>query len=143
MSAAPPVIRHASSLLRDIELAVLRFPKRHQHVVGKELRQQIMQVAQLANRAWRRPTKRAAFVDSLVEAVDDLKLSMQLAKELHAFASFNQFEDLARKLNELGREVGGWYKQLHPQGQNVASRATPQSARTLSTSVASTVEANS
>jgi len=72
-----------------------------------------------------------------------MKLSMQLAKELHAFASFSQFEDLARKASELGREVGGWNKHLHPQGRNASPRAAVQRARTLSTHDASMVEANS
>lgn len=108
MSAAPPVIRHASNLMRDIELAVVRFPRRHRYVTGQDLRAHATKVAQLAIRAWRRPEKRIEIVDSLVDAVDDMKLSMQLAKELHAFASFRQFEDLARKASELGREVGDW-----------------------------------
>ena len=143
MPAAPPVIRQSGSLMRDIELAVLSFPRRHRYVVGQELRKQIMQVTQLANRTWRRPVKRLALIVELVDAVDDLKLTMQLAKDLHAFASFGQFEDLSRKLSGLGAQVGGWHKQLHPQGQNVTSRAAPQRARTLSTQDASIVEANS
>jgi hypothetical protein len=143
MSAAPPVIRHASNLMRDIELAVVCFPRRHRYVSGQDLRAHATKVAQLAIRAWRRPEKRIEIVDSLVDAVDDMKLSMQLAKELHAFASFRQFEDLARKASELGREVGGWNKHLHPQGRNAAPRAALQRARTLSTHDASTVEANS
>jgi hypothetical protein len=143
MSAAPPIIRHASNFRRDLELAVLRFPRRHRYVIGLELRTAAQLVAKLANKAWRRPLQRQYLVSDLDEAVDDMKLSMQLAKDLHAFASFAQFEDLARKLSELGREVGGWRKQFHPKGQNGSARVPGQRAKTLSTHDASISEANS
>jgi len=55
MSAAPPIVRHAEALMCDIEEAVLRFPKRHQHVSGQALRQQVFAVARLANQAWSKP----------------------------------------------------------------------------------------
>ena len=127
--------------MRDTEEAVLRFPKRHQHVAGQQLRAHIFRVAQLANQAWSKPTQRAVLVERLDEAVADFRLMMQLASGLRAFASFGQFEDLSRKLSELGREVGGWKRQLHPKGQNDRARAPGQRAMTLSTASASTCEA--
>ena len=142
MSVAPPILRHAEALMLDIEKAVLQFPKRHQHVSGQQLRQQIFKVVQLASQAWCKPAERASLVDALDEALIDFRITFQLAKRLQAFASFGQFEDLARKLAELGREVGGWKRQLHPKGQNAVSRAKPQRAMTLSTPSASTCEVN-
>ncbi|GLQ96427.1 four helix bundle protein [Dyella mobilis] len=124
----------------DIEKSVLQFPKRHQHVSGQQLRQQIFKVVQLASRAWCKPAERLTLVEALDEAIIDFRITFQLAKRLQAFASFGQFEDLARKLAELGREVGGWKRQLHPKGQNAVSRAKPQRASTLSTPSASTCE---
>lgn len=55
MSVAPPIVRHAEALMRDIEEAVLRFPRRHRHVSGQELRQKAFTLAQLANQAWSKP----------------------------------------------------------------------------------------
>lgn len=128
MSSVPPILRHAEALMLDIEKTVLRFPKRHQHVSGQQLRQQIFKVVQLASQAWCKPAERIALVDALDDALIDFRITFQLAKQLQAFASFGQFEDLARKLAELGREVGGWKRQLHPKGQNAISRAKPQRA---------------
>ena len=142
MSVAPPIVRHAEALMRDIEEAVLRFPRRHRYVSGQELRQKAFALAQLANQAWSKPARRVELVERLDEAVCDVRLAMQLASALRAFASFGQFEDLARKLAELGREVGGWKRQLHPKGQNGQARAPGQRAGTLSTPLASTCEVN-
>lgn len=127
MSSVPPILRHAEALTLEIEKAVLRFPKRHQHVSGQQLRQQIFKVMRLASQAWCKPAERIALVDALDEALIDFRITFQLAKQLQAFASFGQFEDLARKLAELGREVGGWKRQLHPKGQNDRVRAPDQS----------------
>lgn len=143
MSVAPPIVRHAEALMRDIEQAVLSFPKRHQHVSGQDLRQHIFKVAKLANQAWIKPPQRAELVEKLVDAVADCRLSMQLASGLRAFASFGQFEDLSRKLSELGREAGGWNRRLHPKGQNGQARARDQSAEILSTASASMCEVKS
>ena len=140
MSVAPPIVRHAEALMRDIEEAVLRFPRHHRHVSGQQLRQQVFRVAQLANQAWSKPAKRVEIVECLDEAVADFRLTMQLASGLRAFASFGQFEDLSRKLAELGCEVGGWKLRLHQKGQNDWTRASGQRAVTLSTAPTSKCE---
>jgi hypothetical protein len=67
-----------------------------------------MEVARLAHRAWR---DRDATLDALSDEIDDLKLRLQLGQQVKAFVSFAQFEALARSLNDLGRQCGGWRKQ--------------------------------
>jgi hypothetical protein len=56
---------------------------------------------------------------------------------IKAFASFAQFESLARTVAELGKQVGGWHRQQHPKGQNPAQRLAPERAQILSTRNAS------
>ncbi len=139
--ALPPIVKLAESLLVSIEQAVRRFARYHRYSVGADLRTQTMAVARLAHRAWRDRASKAAWVEQLVRAVDDLKLTMQLAKQVHAFASFAQFEALARVAADLGRQVGGWRKQLHPTGQNGAAIAPLQCAQRLSTCAACALQA--
>ncbi|MGC1547814.1 MAG: four helix bundle protein [Rhodanobacter sp.] len=139
----PPVVRSAQGIARDIELAVARFPRMHKDTFGTDLRARAWAVLRTANRAARDHKQQATWLERLVWEVDELKLSLQLGKELSAFRSFAQFEHLMRKAAEIGRQVGGWYKQHHPKGQNAPPLAPAQRAQTLSTCSTSSVEVNS
>jgi hypothetical protein len=80
--------------------------------------------------------------EELVWAIDTLKIQLQLCSRLQAFASFGQFEALARLAYQLGRQAGGWLKQKklhrHRDGQNApGSDACAQRAKELSTHGAS------
>jgi hypothetical protein len=134
----PPIAQLANRLLVAIEQAVAAFPRRHRHGLGEELRGNARQVARLCNRAWRDRVRQLHWTDQLVWAVDEVKLSLQIAKELHAFRSFREFEVLIRLAEDLGKQAGAWKRhQQHPKGQSAASRPTPQRAQTLSTRAAS------
>ena len=137
MHVAPPIVRTAERLLLDIEKAVRRFPRYHKFTFGSTLRNQAFAVAQLANRAWRQRSKQAARVEQLVWAVDDIKIALQLGSQLRAFASLAQYEAVARVARDLGKQVGGWHRQLHPKGQNAPAVAPDQRAQILSTRAAS------
>ncbi len=132
----PPIVKLAERILLDIEQAVRRFPRYHRYSVGADLRSQAMEVARLGHRAWRAQQERPAVLERLAEAVDDLKLTLQLASQLKAFGSFAQFEAISRQAFDLGRQVGGWRKQQHPKGQNAGADARPQRAQTLSSRAA-------
>jgi hypothetical protein len=74
----------------------------------------------------------------LALGVDDLKLTLQLAQQVKAFVSFEQFELLARTAAELGRQCGGWLKRQRENGQNDStSKASGQRAEKLSSRDAS------
>lgn len=134
----PPIVKQAERLLLEIEQAVRRWPRYHKYAHGARLRDQAMEVAQLAHRAWRDRERQAEWTTKLAFAIDDLKLSMQLGKQIEAFISFNQFEALARLASDLGRQCGGWRKQQHLKGQNgTEPRAPSQSATILSSRTAS------
>jgi len=128
----PPIVKLAERLLVDIEQAVRRFARFHKYSFGADLRAQAMKVARLAHRAWRDRARQAEWVGQLVWAVDDLKLSMQLGSRIRAFASFRQFEQLARLAADLGRQTGGWHRQLHPNVQNGPHRIAGQRDQILS-----------
>jgi hypothetical protein len=141
--ATPPIVKLAFGLLRDIELAVSKFPRCHRYGVGEDLRRAAREVLRVANRAWRDKPQQARWVGQLVWDTDELKFTLQLAKQVHAFHSFAQFEALARCAEELGMQVGGWKKQQHPNGQNSPAQPPAERAETLSTRAASIAEAKS
>lgn len=114
---APQIVQLAERVLVDIEEAVRGFPRYHKYAMGSELREDARTVARAAHRAWRERERKGDRIHNLVVAVDNLKLSMQIAQRVRAFKSFAQFEAVARVLSDLGRQCGGWQKQ-HPKSQN-------------------------
>ncbi len=134
----PPIAKAAERLLLDIEQAVSRFPRTHRYPAGESLRQIAMTVAETTHRAWRERRRQAEWAYRLVWAIDALKIRLQLCSQLRAFVSFAQFEMLARQAKALGKQAGGWYRQLsgqqHPTGQSAhGDHADAQRAQTLST----------
>lgn len=128
----PPITKLAMRVLACVEDTVTRFPRRHRYTLGSDLRSRAMAVARAAHMAWRDQAYRQQRVQDLALAIDDLKLTLQLGKEVQAFRSFGQFETVARLTNDLGRQCGGWLKQMRSQGQNAAGHPPPQRARILS-----------
>jgi hypothetical protein len=86
-----PIWRDANRLLVLIEEAVRRFPKYHKYALGTDLRRQAMRVCRLIMRAYHEKQERAYQVKQLIISIDDLKLLIQLGKELKAFSSFAIF----------------------------------------------------
>jgi len=139
----PPAVRLAEGLARDIERAAAKFHRAHRYTFGAELRKHAWDVLTTANRAARKPEQRAALLERLVDEVDDLQLALQLGQTLRLYSSLGQFEALMRSAIQLGQQVGGWHRVIHPKGQNDRAHARGQRAMTLSTHAASMCEANS
>ena len=114
------------------------FPRYHKYTLGSELRAQARQTVRYAHYAWRDPGRRGEWAAKLAAAIDDVKLSLQLGKQVQAFKSFRQFEAIARLADELGKQCGGWRKRIHSKGQNVrADERAAQRPQILSSQAAS------
>lgn len=137
----PPIAKVAMRVLAAIEDATSRFPRRHRYVLGSDLRNQAMEVARAAHRAWRAGRDPLPQVIELAEAIDNLKLSLQLGDAVHAFRSKAEFEAIARLVSGLGQQCGGWQRNLRNKGQNVPGNPPAQRAQTLSVQPASFAEA--
>lgn len=107
-----PLWRDATRFMVEIEQAVRGFSRYHKYTLGSELRQQAMTVCRLVARAGQAKDahEREQWLKQLVWQIEDLKLRVQLAKELEAFASFAQFQRLAEQAVALGKQSGGWWK---------------------------------
>jgi hypothetical protein len=104
---SPTIVKLAERMLKDIEQAVRGFARFHKYQHGAVLRERAMAVAEAAHRAWRERGV-VLYVEQLVDAVDSLKIALQLGQQIHAFASFRQFEAIATVQADLGRQCGGW-----------------------------------
>ena len=136
--AYPPIFKLAERIVLQLEIAVRGFARYHKYTLGTDLRQQAMHVYRLAHRAWRNKAQQLDWLSQLVWAVDELKLSIQLAQQLKIFASFGQFEQIAQLVADMGKQTGGWYKQ-QAQGQKplpyAATEARPKTLSTPATNV--------
>ena len=121
-----PLWRDAQRFLLEVELAVRAFPRYHKYTLGSDLRRQAMDVNRLVARAAQQgdAVRRVALLERLVWQVEDLKMSVQLGKELQAFASFAQFQRLAEQAVALGKQSGGWCKKA----RSAAAQASRQGA---------------
>jgi len=133
----PEIVKKSERLLVNIEQAVRGFARYHKYTLGSELRSQAMTVLRICHRTWRDRNRQLQWVSELIWAIDELKLSLQLGSQLHAFKSFKQFESLIRATEEVGRCAGGWKRQLHRKGQNPSGDAHPERAQILSGRAAS------
>jgi hypothetical protein len=131
----PQIVRLAQRVGAAVENAVMRFPRYHKYSIGADLRTDGRLVIRSAVRAWRESQQRLERVREFAAAIDQLKDSMQLGKDVNAFGSFKEFEAVARLVNELGARCGGWLNSV-ARGQNGKASAPAQRAQILSSRVA-------
>jgi len=131
-------VKDAQRARAAIEQAFTRMARRHKYSTGVDLRSAAKGVVLVALRAWRDPAGRLDRVRQLCEAVDALKVDLQLGKDVDAFRSFREFEAIVRLVDEVGRQSGGWLKRLLPKGQDARADHPPaQRAPILSSRSAS------
>ena len=123
--ALPPLYRDLRRLTLLTEQLVRGFARYHKYTLGTELRQQSMRAWRLAHRAHFDPAGQARWVENLVWAVDDFKLSLQMAQELGAFRDFRQFEPVALLAVQIGKQCGGWHRQTRSRGPAASEDAPP------------------
>jgi hypothetical protein len=105
-----PIWRDANSLLVETEQIVKHFPRYHKYTLGSELRTQVMLICRLINRAWRDKDKAGYYLEKLIASVDDVKIQLQLGKELKVFRNFAEFERLVVLIMAIGKQAAGWLK---------------------------------
>jgi hypothetical protein len=107
-----PIWRDATQLLLAVEQAVRHFPRYHKYTLGTEMRQQAMKICQLVSRSWQDKARAPETLPRLVLAVDDLKIQLQLGRELQVFRNFAEFEKLAGLTVQVGKQSGGWLRRM-------------------------------
>ena len=118
-----PIWRDANNLLLEMEQAVRHFPRYHKYTLGTEMRQQAMLICKLVSRSWRDKAHIMDTLPLLVEAVDDLKIQLQLSKELHVFRNFAEYERLCTLSVQIGKQSGGWLRRVQAAQPEVSRKA--------------------
>lgn len=94
-----------------------KFPKNQRFLLAKRMEDACLDLYERLNRAAK--TKRYSR-DALLEAdviLANLKLYNRLSKDLKLLA-FNQYEYLAKDLDEIGRLLGGWLRSASRRSQS-------------------------
>ena len=118
-----PIYKAATDLVVALDGAVRRFSRFHKYSIGTQLRETALDVVLRVARANRRDGREAA-LEALCLRAEDLKILLNVAKEVKAFQSFNQYVQLMEQVVGLVRQAEGWRRS--------ASRAVgpePTSAR--------------
>ena len=104
---ALPIYRSAMDVAARVDRAVQRFAKGHKHTLGARLREATIDVVVLIARCNRR-AERASALSLLCDRVEELKLMINLGKEVQAFASFKQFAEVMDQVVALARQAEAW-----------------------------------
>ena len=140
-SGLPPIVKSAERLLLEVEKAVSSFPRKYRYSLGGDLRCGALDAVLLSQEAFRFSRdkgKQAAVMDRLAEAIDKIKVRLQLGQRLQCY-SFARFEEIGRIAADLGKQCGGWQKQIreHMKGQIPAAVSRRERPQILSTGIAS------
>ncbi len=110
-----PVWRSSHRLVVMVEQSVQGFSRYNKYTLGSELRLSALRCCRLLVRALNTASsQRLRWVTRLQHQVDDVKLLLQVAKELKMFSSFSQFQALSELAVSLGKQVGQWRRKLTP-----------------------------
>ena len=95
------------------EQTVRRFARYHKYTVGSQLRVQALTLCRLVLRAQGASgASRLHVVRELHLAAEELKLLLQLGKEVQAFRSWAEFEQGVELALSLARQAAGWRRAL-------------------------------
>jgi len=124
---ALPIYRAAMALTVAVERVVQRLPKGHKYALGARLRDSSLDVVTLVARANRR-AERARVLAELCDRVEDLKILLQVGKEVQAFGSFKQFAELMEQVVALARQAEGWRRASVAQSRSELTHERPTRA---------------
>jgi len=102
-----PIFKKALELNVYIEEAVRNFAQYHKYAIGSELRQKAREVLYGIYRVYFSDNKKEDIL-ALRNSIEELKITIYLAKELKALRDFKQFEILSRLAVELAKQAQGW-----------------------------------
>jgi hypothetical protein len=112
----------------EIGSAVRGFSRYHKYTLGADLRRQAAEVCRWVARAVRFPEQRLRTLEALVMEVENLKITVQLAKKVQAFSSFAQFQRVVELAVLVGKQSGGWWKQARSAAPRMTAHAAAQGA---------------
>ncbi|MDZ7300819.1 MAG: four helix bundle protein [candidate division KSB1 bacterium] len=104
-----PIYKKAFDLTVYFEKIVRNFSRYHKYCLGTELRQLSHEVLRQIVRA-NNAEEKAPHLEKLRELLEDLKITLRIAKEEKAFANFDSYHYSVNQVVDLCRQNEGWLK---------------------------------
>ena len=92
-----------------------RYPKNWRVTLGDAVDRLLLDMLATAQQARVTPGK-AGHLSALSEKLESLRMLTRLGRDLGCL-EVNQYEYVAKRLDEIGRQVGGWLKQQRRRGE--------------------------
>jgi 23S rRNA-intervening sequence protein len=108
-----PIYKKAFDLTVYFEKIVRHFSRYHKYCLGTELRQLSHEVLRQIVRA-NNATEKTPQLEKLRELLEDLKITLRIAKEEKAFANFDSYHYSVNQVVDLCRQNEGWLKSMLP-----------------------------
>lgn len=106
-----PIYKQALDLAVYLEKIVSGFSRYHKYSLGTDLRRLAHRNINLIVKA-NSETDRLATLKLLRESLEELMVSLRVAKELQVFRSLNSFIQAVERVIQLSRQNEGWIKSL-------------------------------
>ena len=104
-----PLYKKSLELCVYVEQIVKLFDRYTKYTIGNDLRVMSKEILFLLNRANLEPKMTKALkIKELVNSCEDMKMLLQLAKELKAFKNFKQFEISSKLSVEICKQSQAW-----------------------------------
>ena len=104
---ALPIYRAAMDVVLRLEKEVGGFGRFHKYAIGARLRETALECVRLVSLAQRREG-RAEALAALCERVDELRLYVNVGREVQAFASVQKAIGVMEQVVALARQAEGW-----------------------------------
>lgn len=111
-----PLYKKAMDTAVRVETVVKGFSRYNKYTLGTDLRAQSREIVRLVIRANAQTDKGAALC-LLRDAIEDLKVTIHLCKEVKAFPNFNTFQTLVEAVTDMSRQCEGWIKSASKQNK--------------------------
>ncbi|HHB95289.1 MAG TPA: four helix bundle protein [Campylobacterales bacterium] len=111
-----PIFKQAMDLNVYIEDAVRAFSRFNKYGIGSELREKARVVLYAIYKIYFSKNKIESILE-LRDTIEELKITIYLAKELKSLRDFRQFELLSQMVRELAKQAQGWLNSQKPYPQ--------------------------
>lgn len=118
-----PIYKLTSELAVMLDQVVRGFARFHKYTLGTKLREGAIELVVLVSRCNQRE-QRDQWLPVLCAKVEELKILVNLGKELQAFQSFKQFVQVMEQVVAIARQAEGWRRSLQ-------ARERPEPVRTI------------
>jgi hypothetical protein len=121
-----PIYKKALDVAVHFEKVVAGFSRYHKYTLGSELRNQSRAVVTAVVKANSETNKLPALL-ALRDRLEELTLTVRLAKEVRAFKSFKSYQYAVEEVVSVSRQNEGWIRSLSGKVQGGQNR--PPSSR--------------